>query len=167
MSSAVSPIGSLHGDSDVDADDVDDGLLGGSPSLKDCTRYNGCASIVPHCVYEFNPSGGTLFVLDSFQKAKLVHRTIKERAKLQRIQNRKKKIEEEQRDLPAASTTPLVSQVLQPRRMRALEKDLKEKVDHGLRSFDFDAYYNGNLLHVAVNCDSDTDESSKDSFEDL
>ena len=37
MPSAVSPIGSLYGDSDAD-ENGDDRLLGGSPTLKDRTR---------------------------------------------------------------------------------------------------------------------------------
>ena len=124
--------------------------------------------------------------LGSFQKAKLVHRTIQDRAKLLRLQTRKKKNNAAEMDFPAANATPLASQVLQPRRMRALEKHLKEQVEGtSMRALeerlkeqqaegtsktsklDFNAFYNGNLLRVEVNHDSDSSESSKDSFEDL
>lgn len=101
-----------------------------------------------------------------------MHRTIRDRAKLLQKKNKKKREEEKTADLlgiagPGTSATPRVGQLLQPRRMRALEKDLTEKVSKGSQSFDFSAYYNGNLLHVAVNSDSDSDESSVDSLDDF
>lgn len=49
--------------------------------------------------------------------------------------------------------------------MRALEKDLKEKtLSRG--KWDYSTYYRGNLLHVTINSDSDTD-STVDSLDEL
>lgn len=63
------------------------------------------------------------------------------------------------------NATPSSSQLFKPRRMRALEKDLKEKtLSRG--KWDYSTYYRGNLLHVTINSDSDTD-STVDSLDEL
>lgn len=98
----------------------------------------------------------------SFQRAALLHRTVADRDKLvrkTRKQNRKGN-EEATTSLP----NPLsAGRVLQPRVMKALEKDMKKKCKSS-KPWDFSAYFRGNLLHVSVNSDSDTSEDSIDSI---
>lgn len=60
-----------------------------------------------------------------------------------------------------AGPSPNSCRLLQPRGIRALEKDLKEKTQSS--QWDFSTYYRGNVLHVSFN--SDSDESSVDSLE--
>ncbi len=92
----------------------------------------------------------------------MLHKTLKDRAKLL------KKAKADENDdlfcLPSSqltkgTDTTLGSQLLQPQAMRALEKDLKKKAKNN-RQFDFSALYRGNLLHVSVNSDSDSGEST-------
>jgi len=73
--------------------------------------------------------------------------------------------DEEETAFPSGSNiTPRVGELLKPQRMRALERDLKAKV--GTRAFDFDTIFNGNLIHISVNSDSESEESSVDSLAD-
>ena len=110
--------------------------------------------------------------MDSFQKAQLVHRVVKDRAKLMQQKTKKQKRrqmdigDEEETAFPSGSSniTPRVGELLKPQRMRALERDLKAKV--GTRAFDFDTIFNGNLIHISVNSDSESEESSVDSLAD-
>ena len=63
--------------------------------------------------------------------------------------------------LPIVGTsTPSSSQLLKPQMLRALEKNIKKKVTSPRGQWDFSTIYRGNLLHVTVNSDSDSDESS-------
>jgi hypothetical protein len=58
------------------------------------------------------------------------------------------------------------SQLLQPHTMRAFEKNLKKKIKSS-EPFDFSAMYKGNVLHVSINSNSESDESSVDSLDEF
>ncbi|XP_046455824.1 uncharacterized protein LOC124203192 isoform X3 [Daphnia pulex] len=131
MSSAVSPIGSLH-EIDAEISGREDSLMRGSPILENASE---------------------------FRRAKLLHRTIKGRAKLLKKAQKNNHCQEDfSSDLVIGTSTPSSSQLLKPRMIRALEKDLKEKATSSRERWDFSTYYRGNLLHVSIN--SDSDESS-------
>lgn len=138
MSSAVSPIGSFH-ETDAEISGREDGLLAVSPAI-----------------------GNT----SEFQRARLLHRTLKDKAKLLRkAQTHRRKNLSLDLSTKPVNATPSSSQLFKPRRMRALEKDLKEKtLSRG--KWDYSTYYRGNLLHVTINSDSDTD-STVDSLDEL
>lgn len=138
MSSAVSPIGSFH-ETDAEISGREDVLLAVSPAI-----------------------GNT----SEFQRARLLHRTLKDKAKLLRkAQTHRRKNLSLDLSTKPVNATPSSSQLFKPRRMRALEKDLKEKtLSRG--KWDYSTYYRGNLLHVTINSDSDTD-STVDSLDEL
>ncbi|XP_059352530.1 uncharacterized protein LOC130700324 isoform X1 [Daphnia carinata] len=140
MSSAVSPIGSFH-ETDAEISGREDGLLAVSPAIGN---------------------------ISEFQRARLLHRTLKDKAKmLRKAQSHKKKNLSLDSPTRSLNSTPSSSQLLKPRMMRALEKDLTEKtlVSHG--KWDYSTYYRGNLLHVTINSDSETDDSAVDSLDEL
>lgn len=65
-----------------------------------------------------------------------------------------------------AFATQSTLQFLQPRSMRAFEKNLTKKIKSS-EPYDYSAMYNGNMLQVSVNPDTDSDESSVDSLDDF
>ena len=105
------------------------------------------------------------WVCFSFQRAKLLHKTLKDREKL-----RKKAKVDHKNDQRSSLSTPFIkktdpsfgSQLLQPQTMRALEKNIKKKAG----KFAFSEIFRGNVLHVSVN-DSDSTESSCDSLDEF
>lgn len=97
-----------------------------------------------------------------------MHRTLKDKAKLlSKVQSRKREDLTLNSPTRAVNATPNSSQMLKPRVMRALEKELKEKTRFGVEKFDYSAYYRGNLLHISVNSDSESDDSIADSLDEF
>ncbi len=114
--------------------------------------------------------------LNSFQRARLLHRTIKDRAKLLKLSAKaNKKVNEIDGENPENCSIPSAqalgtqssvqsSQFLQTHTMRAFEKNLTKKIKSS-EPFDFSAMYKGNVLHVSIN--SESDESSVDSLDEF
>ena len=111
-----------------------------------------------------------LFSFCSYQRAKLLHRTAADRTKLlKKVSKARKKMDtrlESDIGQPVSAKSVCVQQarLFQPRVMKAFEKDLKKKTKSS-KPWDFSTYYNGNLLHVSVNSDSDNSETSFDSLD--
>lgn len=103
-----------------------------------------------------------------------MHRVMKDKAKLLKANSKASRKEllpsSDVARQPAAAApskaTPVAGKLLNSRRIRALEKDLMKKAN-GSKSLDFSAYYKGNVFHVSVNSDSDSSESSAESFDEL
>lgn len=101
----------------------------------------------------------------------MVHRVLKNKSKLTRITKARKK---EEASLPSQQSpikrlvpsVPNNCQLLQPLAIRAIEKDLKRKVKNG-QQWDFSSIHNGVYLHVSVNSDSESDQSSVDSLDEF
>jgi len=134
VSFAVSPVGSVH-ETDTECS-FEDGLLTGSPHLNSPASYH---------------------------TARLVHRAVADKTKLQKSKNGRKRQKKDKNDEAATTTNRIppkslaAAQLFRPKVMKALEKDLKKK-NQSSKPWDYSAYYNGNLLHISVNSDSDTSE---------
>ena len=99
----------------------------------------------------------------SYHTARLVHRAVADKTKLQKSKNGRKRQKKDKNDEAATTTNRIppkslaAAQLFRPKVMKALEKDLKKK-NQSSKPWDYSAYYNGNLLHISVNSDSDTSE---------
>ena len=102
-----------------------------------------------------------------------MHRIVKDRVKLAKMAQKKRKGDnrldyDDRPSVTSVTSMPKVSEDLLNRdRMRALEKDLKARMDRG-QSLEghatFNAIYKGNKLRVSIESDSES-EVSIDSFE--